>query len=242
MGLDKYRNKLDNRGQLGVGVIAAGAVLLVIVLAGLFLITAPNPGENISNPVQLAHFNSYDELFNALQKAQNSGYGEGYYARGGVMPMLNEVAKSGASDAATNTQGTNSTISSSTHSTTNVQVEGVDEADIIKNDGKYIYAISNGKLNIVDAFPAESAKIISTIDLNGATPNELFISSNSDKLIVFANSYGGYYPYYATDAAQSRIASKSMSMPWGGSQTSSVIVYNISDKSNPILEKQVDFE
>ena len=32
--------------------------------------------------------------------------------------------------------------SASDYSTTNIQVDGVDEADIVKNDGKYIYTVS----------------------------------------------------------------------------------------------------
>src|ERR1019366_10669570 len=34
---------------------------------------------------------------------------------------------------------------------TNNQVEGVDEADIVKNDGAYVYVASNGALRIVEA-------------------------------------------------------------------------------------------
>ncbi|MCL1804631.1 MAG: beta-propeller domain-containing protein [Clostridiales bacterium] len=37
------------------------------------------------------------------------------------------------------------------YSTTNVQVEGVDEGDIIKTDGKYIYIIASQYLKVVDA-------------------------------------------------------------------------------------------
>ena len=41
--------------------------------------------------------------------------------------------------------------SSNNYSTTNVQVKGVDEADVIKTDGKYIYALSNKSVFIIDA-------------------------------------------------------------------------------------------
>ena len=39
----------------------------------------------------------------------------------------------------------------SAYSTTNVQVEGVDEADTVKTDGEYIYIASRGQVTIVDA-------------------------------------------------------------------------------------------
>src|SRR5271157_1511783 len=50
------------------------------------------------------------------------------------------------------------TVYSSDYSQTNVQVAGVDEADFVKNDGRYIYVITNGQLVIADAYPGETAK------------------------------------------------------------------------------------
>ena len=50
------------------------------------------------------------------------------------------------------TTESNTTTSSSTkeHSTTNLQVENVDEADITKTDGDYIYSISENKVIITN--------------------------------------------------------------------------------------------
>ena len=39
------------------------------------------------------------------------------------------------------------------HSTTNIQVAGVDEADTVKTDGEYIYLASGNKTIIVKAYP-----------------------------------------------------------------------------------------
>ncbi len=68
------------------------------------------------------------------------------------------------------------------YSTTNIQVEGVDEADFVKNDGKYIYVLAENKLVIVDAFPAAEAKTLSTTIIEGR-PADLFV--NDDRIIVF---------------------------------------------------------
>jgi len=46
-------------------------------------------------------------------------------------------------------------------SETNVQVEGVDEADLVKTDGQYIYLTRNGKVYIVRAYPPEAAEVVS---------------------------------------------------------------------------------
>ncbi len=54
---------------------------------------------------------------------------------------------------AANNQSTESTAQKNNGSfgKTNTQVDGVDEADIIKNDGNYLYVISHNKLSIIDA-------------------------------------------------------------------------------------------
>ena len=59
------------------------------------------------------------------------------------------------------TTESNTTTSSSTkeHSTTNLQVENVDEADITKTDGDYIYSISENKVIITNVQDPTNIKI-----------------------------------------------------------------------------------
>lgn len=71
-------------------------------------------------------------------------------------------------------------------STTNIQVWGVDEADIVKNDGRFIYVISGNKVVIIDAYPAENAGILSEIEVDG-NPIEIFINEN--RLVVFGMTF-----------------------------------------------------
>src|SRR5574341_97036 len=52
------------------------------------------------------------------------------------------------------------------YSTTNVQVYGVDEPDFLKNDGKYVYILSNDKLTIIDAYPPENATVVVKVGLD----------------------------------------------------------------------------
>jgi len=58
----------------------------------------------------------------------------------------------------------------------------VDEADVVKTDGEYIYVVSNKSVVILRAYPAEEAEVISEIELNG-TLRGLFV--NEDRLVVF---------------------------------------------------------
>ena len=74
----------------------------------------------------------------------------------------------------------------SDYSMTNIQVAGVDEADIVKTDGEFIYYISNQKIYIL----SKNLELISTIDnINNEKekfiPKELYI--NNDKLIILGN-------------------------------------------------------
>ena len=67
-------------------------------------------------------------------------------------------------------------------SDTNNQVEGVDEADFIKNDAKYVYAALNGALRIVQAWPADESHEVAKVELPGQ-PRQLFIEK--DRALVY---------------------------------------------------------
>ncbi len=73
------------------------------------------------------------------------------------------------------------------YSTTNVQVENVDEPDYLKNDSKYVYIVSRNTLSIIDAYPAESAKLILKIalDIESQYIQNMFL--NGDRLVIFYN-------------------------------------------------------
>lgn len=73
------------------------------------------------------------------------------------------------------------------YSTTNVQVENVDEPDYLKNDGKYVYIVSRNTLSIIDAYPAEDAKLILKIalDIESQYIQNMFL--NEDRLVIFYN-------------------------------------------------------
>jgi len=72
------------------------------------------------------------------------------------------------------------------YSATNVQVEGVDEADYLKNDGRYIYMLRGDILLIIEVFPVDSGKIVSSTKIPG-NPSGLFLKG--DNLIVFTSEY-----------------------------------------------------
>lgn len=106
---------------------------------------------------------------------------------------------------------------SSDYSSTNIQVVGVDEADILKNDGKYIYMIASNNLVIVEAFPASTMKKVSEVKIeNGYRAIDLYLSG--DKLFLVTDN----------NARTSNIQTK-------------VNVFNITNRSNPTVIKTFEF-
>ncbi|NYZ78315.1 beta-propeller domain-containing protein, partial [Candidatus Micrarchaeota archaeon] len=120
----------------------------------------------------------------------------GYYG-GGMRAMA--ASAGGPMPIAASAESADSNFKSADYSTTNVQVEGVDEADIIKNDGEYLYVVAkNKKIVILKAFPPSDLKIVSEIiPSSGQTTayvTDVFV--NGDKLVVFGTeNYDFPIPY-----------------------------------------------
>ena len=74
------------------------------------------------------------------------------------------------------------------YSGTNTQVEGIDEADIVKTDGKYIYAVNSYKLNILSASNGVTEKL-SSISLEGSS-NEFYIYGDTLAIVYYSNDIG----------------------------------------------------
>ena len=207
-----------------------GVVLVAIILVSTlsFLLTPQGEADSLQK------FSNYNELKASFESARNQGrYGSGFpfldMLVGGVM-TTNMVQESAAADGAA--KG-----GSDDYSTTNVQVQGVDEADIVKNDGKFAYVISGNKSFIVDAYPADEMNIVSTFSFEeGENPIELFIKD--DKLLMFTSSGYNYYAY-----AESKCVDGAKCVPeFGYRGIVSAKIYNILDRANPILEKDVELE
>ncbi|MCX6792512.1 MAG: beta-propeller domain-containing protein [Candidatus Falkowbacteria bacterium] len=111
-------------------------------------------------------------------------------------------------------------------STTNVQVAGVDESDLVKTDGNYVYSINNNVVSIIKAVPAADASLVTTIKLDGQG-QEIYINKN--RLVVF-----GYDQSVDNDASM-RIYFRQNSYVF-------LSFYDISDQANPKLLKNLKFE
>ena len=214
-------------------VLIAGLVVLLLIGLGLMLNQAQN--SQISNdnnlPLDTAkdsvlkQFSSNEEMQKFLKEHQSQN--EYAYALGGGRETAVAAASSDSSDGAAK-----GGASAGDYSTTNVQISGVDEPDIVKNDGKYIYTVVGSKVVIVEAYPASGMKIVAELEFN-KTVRSIFIDKN--KLVVLMDNYYAY-PMYAEKMAADGIASSSICAPGGcggGSNAgTNLFIYDISNKEN----------
>ncbi len=75
-------------------------------------------------------------------------------------------------------------------SNTNNQVEGVAESDIVKTDGKYIYALKDDQLQIIRAQRGK-LEVVAAIQSKDINPYEMFLAD--DKLVLIGEGYSVDY-------------------------------------------------
>ena len=145
-------------------------IILVVLAIGVFLIlqSSDNPADDARNTpsplsedidqenllflrVGLASLADCDAVLNyykenALKEVTPWGLGDGGYRFGPAVDLTTTDEAVPATDASESQPSSGEPG----YSTTNIQVEGVDEADIVKTDGDYIYVLSNQALKIID--------------------------------------------------------------------------------------------
>ncbi|AOT69227.1 beta-propeller domain-containing protein [Geosporobacter ferrireducens] len=130
------------------------------------------------------------------------------------------------------------------YSTTNVQVQGVDEADLVKTDGKYIYQINGASLVIVDAQQPEKMKVSSRVSFKEEQFRPLEMYLDQDYLILIGHTPMpiGIPKPMIQDSVDSTVQKiRPMPVYYGGS-TVYIKVYDIKDRSGVKLEREIKME
>jgi uncharacterized secreted protein with C-terminal beta-propeller domain len=156
--------------------MSAKVVMLAICLVLVGSVSAAVLSDGNTEPEwqdELTRFASYQELQDFMKKGT-----ETYVSKQGGWAVF--AWRGGVEMSADSSFGANGGYSVE-YSETNIQVEGVDEADIVKTDGEFLYLVSGKKVFIVKAYPAEEAVVLSEIELDENAVG-LFIHGN--RLIV----------------------------------------------------------
>ncbi|MFO0907384.1 MAG: beta-propeller domain-containing protein [Isosphaeraceae bacterium] len=123
------------------------------------------------------------------------------------------------------------------HSSTNVQVAGVDEADIVETDGRYLYVISRDELVIVDGANPESPTIASRTVLDGSPVGEYLDGA----LLTVVTSL--WQPSTPAPGSARLAAGTQIPGLWArGSSRVKVTTYDVSDASNPTVTRQTTLD
>lgn len=195
------------------------------------------------------------ERMEALLKESASvhGNGRGMVLLGDNAVAVTEKSSAAAPQAAGSAAKQASDAAPPVYSGTNVQVQGVDEADVIKTDGTYIYQVNRDRVLVTKASPAESMSVVSTVywaDPN-FYPQELYVDNNY--LVVVGNtSYPTYekpgpVPYDANPAVsvEPNIGTAKKMVVWPGRPTRSTtktIVYELGDRTQLKQVREAELE
>lgn len=243
-------------------VSVSAAAVFVAILAGVAGVRLFNHTPNVESPKtpqqsvsadaddaflrSPTDYREIEDYFAALQaeyKAQNRGrvwenavqlfgaqkYAVSEIADGTVAESFNSgnAVEAGTADAATGT--------TASHGETNTQVENIDEADILKNDGKYLYLVQHAdtpRVDILDICDRTNITLAAAAQLPAANEgerisvSEIYVHANT--LVVLAAVYNdaenGGMDYargcYAYDVQAARTLAA---------------IYDISDRSAPVL-------
>ena len=158
--------------------------------------------------------------------------------RGGVMRPLDtaetpaaSAAPSAVASGAANSSA-NGTQTQSDFSTTNDQVAGVDEADIVKSDGSDLDAIAGNKIDILAAYPPEKAQVLSSLTFDNP-PTGLFVNGN--RMLVIVQQEPVIMPMIYNAPAIVSPGIYPLPIRFNQPQGVTVAVYDTSDKTSPQL-------
>ena len=147
----------------------------------------------------------------AVPEGMQSGSGSNF-----LQDIISSTTQESSSSSTTTT-----TTNTDDYSKTNTQVENVDEADIIKTDGKYVYSLSKESIVITNVENLSKPEVVATV----AIEDESYIPED----LILYNDYLIAIGTKSTTSYSSRSTS-----------TTGVFVYDMKDKKNIYAVKEFE--
>lgn len=237
----------------------------MIFVVGLALLAGcgTNISQKESGVSGLRRFQSDSELVSyfrteASRSASSVGRGDlvdGAPSSGGEAPSADGVmGGNGLSGSAPGSGGSaeiDGIVGGPDFSDTTTQEEGVDEADVVKTDGSYLYIIDEGSMRIIDVRSPEQITEVGRVELEGMG-QDMFLMG--DKAVALTQIWGHFYADVVFTDMGMGIASGLVAPGNAGSGDASgstsaiegpslaVTVIDIADRSAPKMLSTIRFE
>lgn len=218
------------------------AALSFILIAGMFISNQQQKPSSLlptvaSSNEGLPVVGNDQNLKRLLSEVESNQSGSMGMAGGG---SPTEDSRSTMKSAASVSQNLSAEPGGATYSGTNLQVEGVDEADIVKTDGNYLYQISNDpkennnpQVVISKINPASDLKVVSRLEFDSKEfrPLEMYVDSKT--LVIIGTSYERMDSAQINEKNDSMSSKSPQSVGSIGGPLTKMLVFNLEDKNNP---------
>ncbi len=225
---------MKNRKVIIVSIILA----VVMVGSSIFAIAMRANGQGgnstegiggktvVSKEVKALTATSYNDIYNQLLLAKVRDFFSGI--RGYDSDIVEESVPS--SESAKADDGTNQasdTNGSTSYGKTNVQVENVDEGDIIKNDGTYLYCLQNKMISIIDP-DTKNMHVLANIKID-SNVQEFYVIGK--QLVVVSQNGDRYFYYEYSDVIENSFERNERTEP--EKEEVQIDVYDIDNPEKP---------
>lgn len=249
--LDTILNENKNTGnkkKIYSFISAAAAVAVLVVSIPIFNGTRiANQKKPSASPDAISQegisgvkvASSYEDIYSLVDEQKNKRDSQMIPKSMGYLVEDTEVGEVISSDAVNTSkvEGLGASTSDANHSNTNVQVEGVDEEDIIKTDGEYIYLVKENdygsKQIVISKTKGKKVEIVNTIKVaenkSSSYVNGLYIYENY--LVAIVREY--HYDFGTIKYSEDFVDSEKIST--NNKDCTHIYVYDITNKSKEKL-------
>ncbi|PZD94457.1 hypothetical protein DNH61_18880 [Paenibacillus sambharensis] len=241
--------KLDQPPYVKAGVTMVPLRAITESLGAVVAWEAKSRTVQISEPAELPVVGTMEKMNELLEASEQRSVQA--FDRGPVKEESAGAADGGSSKNAADTAAPAAGVTDS-HSSTNVQVEGVDEADWAKTDGRFIYQLSGSRVFITDIRDAADPKLAATLTYKEEDhfyPQQLY--ADGKHLIVIGQYQqpiaiepgpgdGSTDKAVTADNEVLRTRSSELWMPMRSSIRT--LIYEISGSGQPALKRQTQME
>lgn len=247
---DKIRRRMragstaqTSRGAVIFRGAAAGVLCLAMICSGIVFISRNGKPEPAPSAAAVKPLQSYDSIYSKVESFKPSLWDRvsGIF-NGGLKSAVDDNAviydtQESATGAAGNaapgssakpgSSSVNDSSETGDHSETTTQVSGVDEADTVKTDGRYIYSLSVGGHNVRITDTAKGLRKLSAVTVADGYISEFYL--HEDRLVLI----GAIERENGSDETENSAKDSIYPGGYNGHSDSFAELYDISDPASP---------